>query len=461
MGYIEKDLSSYKKWQILYKILLIATAICIVICFRISIKRGIFIPIILLPIALESVLFFNRANRIYINNLSIIICNVVFFCRYAFYPVTVMLSLDEAYKYATNAEVVNLMIYELIAVNFIIAFKAKKLNYDGDKNREQSGQLGIVSLLLIGTMLLAILLEPSLINRFSLSITTNKSNDAVSTINTLFQMGLWSTIVCLITSLQHKEKKSRAYYINFLFAAMVCIYFLLFNMVSSSNIHRWKIIVGCLSLGYLLMESFPAHKKVIVRVATIGVILGVFFGTFAKFDTQVNIADFANTYVGSYRNLDEYFSGVRNIQFGLDMIKSTPESQTIISTLTDFFSGMPIVSRLFSEGTKNSSIIIMYQAFTGRKDIICPLLIQSIAHFGKIGAPIMSMIMMCLAIDFNCLLKRTKSMYVAFVCIEATFYCSLFMGLNTMIIMGVVWIRLIYIILMRFNTPVCFGSKGR
>lgn len=459
MEYIE-DVRSYKKWQILYKILLVATAICAIICCEISTRSGVFYPIILMPIALEIILFLNKANRIHINNLSIIICNIVFFCRYAFYPVTVMISLDEAHKYAINAEVVYLMIYELIAVNLIIAFRAKKLNCNRNENEAQSRQLGLVSVLLICTMFLAILLEPSLINRFSLSVTTDKSNDAVSTINTLFQMGLWSTIVCLITSLRHKEKKSRSHYINFIFATLVCVYFLFFNMVSSSNIHRWKIIVGCLSLGYLLMKSFPAHKKVIVRVATIGVLLGVFFGTFAKFDTQVSISDFANTYVSSYRNLDEYFSGVGNIQLGLDMIKVTPESQTIVSMLTDFFSGMPIVSRLFSEGTKNSSII-MYQAYTGRKDIICPLIVQSIAHFSKVGAPIMSMIMMCLAIEFNCLLKKTRNMYVAFVCIEATFYCSLFMGLNTMIIMGVVWIRLIYIILMRFNIPVCFGSKGR
>lgn len=121
---------------------------------------------------------------------------------------------------------------------------------------------------------------------------------------------------------------------------------------------------------------------------------------------------------------------------------------------------MPVISGLFIHDNKNSSII-MYQSFTGRKDIICPLIVQSIAHFGRIGAPIMSMIMMYLAIEFNCLLKRTRSMYVAFVCIEAIFYCSLFMGLNTMIIMGVVWIRLIYIMLMHFNISVCFGNRGR
>ena len=460
MGYIEENMLSNNKWRKLYTLFLLATITCVFICSKISIQRGLFYPVTLLPISLTIILIFNKANRVYINDLSIIICNVAFFCRYAFYPLTIMLSLNQSYNLATNTEVIYLMIYELIAVNIIIAIKAKKLNNDWHEAKEQSGRLGIVSLILIGTMFLAILMEPSLINRFSLSITTDKSNTGASTINTLFQMGLWSSIVYLVTSLKHKGKKTRSHYVRFLLAIMICIYFLLFNMVSSSNIHRWKIIVGCLSLGYLLVESFPAHKKLIQKIATIGVIVGVFFGTFAKFDTEVSVSDFTHTYVASYENLDEYFSGIENIQNGLDMIKHKSESKSINSTITDFFSGMPVISGLFIHDNKNSSII-MYQSFTGRKDIICPLIVQSIAHFGRIGAPIMSMIMMYLAIEFNCLLKRTKSMYVAFVCIEAIFYCSLFMGLNTMIIMGVVWIRLIYIMLMHFNISVCFGNRGR
>lgn len=451
---MEDKAKAQRRWDIVYRAMIIASLICFVLCCSISVGEKTFFPIICMPLVLTIVLLINKRNRLYFNNLSLIICNIALFCRYSFYPTMIMHSIDTTSVYANNLEVVVLMIYELIGVNTIIFLRAKRLSVqclEASENKDSS--IGIISLILIFGLIISIMLEPSLINRFSLSISTEKSNNAVSTINTVFQMGLWSLIVFLVTSIKSTKGRSRAYVFNFISAMIVCLYYLLFNIVSSSNIHRWKIIVGFLSLGYLLKESFPAYKKAIYWMSSIGVFVGVIFGTFAKFNTQFGIASFIYTYVGQYRLLDEYFSGIRNIKFGLDMINSNPESRTLLSTMTDFFSGMPIISRLFPEGTKNS-VIIMYQQYVGRKDVICPIIVQSIAHFSRIGAPIMSMLMMTIGIEFNRLLKKTKSKYVAFVCIEATFYCSLFMGLNTMIILGVVWIRLAYIMLMNFNYPV-------
>ena len=188
-------------------------------------------------------------------------------------------------------------------------------------------------------------------------------------------------------------------------------------------------------------------------------VIGVFIGTILKFNTSSNLSAFSKTYF-SEDMVSEYASGIKGIRNGLDLIDSSPQLNSIECTLTDFFASMPVVSHLFPKG-QSAGTIVQYQEYVGRKDVICPMIIQSIAHFGKIGAPVMSMIMAYLAISFNLLLNRTKNMYVLFACIELVFYCSLFFALNMMIIQNVLWTRWVFILLLYADVPVSLKTREK
>ena len=55
------------------------------------------------------------------------------------------------------------------------------------------------------------------------------------------------------------------------------------------------------------------------------------------------------------------------------------------------------------------------------------------------------MIMTFLAITFNSAVKKTGNLFSAYVLIELVVFFSLFMELNTSIILGKLWIRLLFL----------------
>ena len=70
---------------------------------------------------------------------------------------------------------------------------------------------------------------------------------------------------------------------------------------------------------------------------------------------------------------------------------------------------MPIISHYFN--TDKYSTQAIYLDGLGRTDQICPLLAQSVIHFGTIGAPVLSIIMTIIAVEGERFAKKAKTVY--------------------------------------------------
>ena len=245
--------------------------------------------------------------------------------------------------------------------------------------------------------------------------------------------------------IQLSKFKDRSPYINiigFIFAAAVGVYYVLFNSISNENVRRWQIISCGLAILYVLLRLFPTKKRLIFIWGTVGLLIAVILGSFIKFGVRISASNFVSEYL-NLEHFTEYFGGMRNITTALNIFDDVPASQGIRSTLTDLFSGVPIISSFFEFDTYSTPAI--FQSSVGRTDIICPLTAQSIAHFGVIGTPVLAMIMTFLAITFNSAVKKTGNLFSAYVLIELVVFFSLFMELNTSIILGKLWIRLLFL----------------
>lgn len=415
-----------------------------ILCLFLNIGDKKIIAILPLAYTILYVLFKN--NRKYLDNISLSVINISAFCRYIIYPMIIAVTIANGGSYSFNNITVYLLVYELIGVFCVIEVCSAKMNASVTGVKFQfSTNLGIPNLFLLMSFFLILLFFPSLLTRFSISSDVIKSSGFGGIIEIIFTMGIWVLFVYLIVKLSVLKDNSRhKNNFGFFLAALVGIYYILFNSVSGSDVKRWQIISCGIAIVYLLMRVFATKKRLIVVCGIGGIGIAVLFGSFIKF----GLLGTSNELIDYFLNVDhfsEYFGGLKNITKAIEIFDASFNTHGIRSTLTDIFSGTPVISALFDYD--NYSTAAIFQNAMRRTDIICPLTAQSVAHFGIWGTPILAMLMTYLSMTFNSALNKTCNPYSAYVLIELVFFTSLFMELNTTIILGKVWIRLMFLIL--------------
>lgn len=126
-------------------------------------------------------------------------------------------------------------------------------------------------------------------------------------------------------------------------------------------------------------------------------------------------------------------------------------------TLTDFFGNMPVISSFFNAQELSTEAI--YLDGIGRKDLICPLLAQSVIHFGVIGAPILSILMTIIAVEAERFSRKAKTVYSLYGGVMLCVTFSIFMCVNTTILMPNLWELLIFIVLQLINEKYFLHGK--
>ncbi len=413
------------------------------LCLALDIGEKRIVAILPLTYIILYALFKN--NRFFLDNISLSIINISAFCRYIIYPMIITLTVSNGGVYNFDVNVVYLLSYELIGVFIVIGLFAKKLNSSTYTEFTLDTSLGIPNLSLLALLFPILILFPTLLTRFSISSDVFKNASTSGVIEILFTMGLWVLFVHLLVKLSVLKDGSRlTNRVGFLLAVLVGVYYILFNSISGLDVKRWQIISCGIAMVFILMRLFPAKKRLIIIGGTVGVVVFVLIGSFIKFRLFGSSVSFVDKFL-DIGHFTEYFGGMKNITRAIEVFDTSPNVQGIQSTLTDLFSGAPVISAFFD--FENYSTISIFQNATHRTDIICPMTAQSIAHFGVLGTPILAMIMTYLAILFNVVLKKTANLYSAYVLIELVVFTSLFMELNTTIILGKIWIRLMFLVL--------------
>jgi len=436
---------------------LIGSLIALTVCLTLDIgERNI---IALLPLAYCCCYFCCFGNWRYLNNISLSIINISAFCRYIIYPIIIATTIASGEVYEFNNKIVWLLIYELIGVFLVIGLFAKKIDVPIKNKFRTDAVIGIPNTLLMISLVPIIMLFPSLLTRFSISSDVVKTASITGIVEVIFIMGTWVLFLYLLARLSSVEYRFKGQKIvSFILVIAVALYYILFNSINGEDVKRWQIIACGIAMIYIVIKLFPEKKNIILIGGTAGMITAIIIGSFIKFGVTISLANFIDTYF-DLGHFTEYFGGMRNISTALDVFESNSNAQGIQSTLTDLFSGVPILSALFDYSSYATPP--MFQEYVNRTDIICPLTAQSIVHFGYIGTPVLAMTMTYLAIVFNRALKRTNSLYSAYVLVELTVFFSLFIELNTTIILGKLWIRLMFLALQPFDSMTKFKIRWR
>ena len=398
-------------------------------------------------------------NRQFLKSISLSIINISAFFRYVVYPLIIAITVHNGGAYRADKNIVWFLVYELLGVYLIIGIFAKKLNVKNTSNYKVVSAIGIPNALLLFSFPVLVILYPSLITRFSMSPVVQKTSHVSGIVEIIFTMSIWVFFVYFLIRLKSQKHNSiihRA--VSFIAVICIAVYYILFNTISGSDLKRWQIIACGIAMIYIILILFPKYRKIVITGGVAAITVAVVVSSFLKFGITISFGNLIDKYF-NLAHFTEYFGGMRNITLALEACEFNANAQGIQSTLTDLFSGVPIVSALFDYEMYATPAI--FQRYVNRTDIICPLTAQSIIHFGYVGTPVLAMIMTYLAITFERALRRTDNLYSAYVLIELIVFFSLFMELNTTIILGKLWIRLMFLALQMIDNYTRFKVRWR
>ena len=427
----------------LYYIYLFIAIIVFIIC---DAMRYGDLPIYIMPISYAVSLLICHNIRDKFSSLSVMIINSVCLVRYVLYPLMIVIEQSSgSYYVAISREAIYLMVYELLAVQFFLNWYCKRIDISIKLNEGSFGntELGPYNRILLLSVVPIALLFPSVLSMFRF-LGIAKSASVPGPVGVCFDMGMTVVYVYLLTIFS-KQKNL----LSFVLSITVSVAYIFLTMVGGGNVRRWLFLWVGIPTIIVLLHSYPKYRNAIRTIAVIFIPLGIFYGSFIKFEvTDISILDFVDNFLGS-QSLSEYFGGLNGLSFSMTNLAQDAKAASFTSTLTDLFGNMPVVSRLFNPDVYSTQII--YQKLVGRQDLICPLLGQSYAHFGTLGAPLLSLIMVAVAVECDIASKKARTIYELYVLIMMCVTFSLFMCLNTMIILTHAWTLIIFLVIQYFN----------
>lgn len=431
----------------LYYSYIVISFISFVACYFNYVTTGK--PTFLLPISYALTLIVCRRLKKVFFTLTIMIMSSVGLIRYCFYPILLG---KEGNLYFTN-ESLSLMIYEMVAVFLFLNFYSKRLQVGKIEERSiKSSELGTINVLLISITIALGLAFPSLLSIFVFSKAEGESLSGVISIT--FSIGMMVIYTRLLSKIGSWKGGGG---LALLFSVLIAILYIFLMSVGETNVHRWRFLMIGVPTIYIIVSAFPQYKSTIVSFSLTAIPLAIFFGSFAKFAlVNVSLSSFSSYFLTS-DSLSVYFGGLNEITNALNILRGNVSAESFMCTLTDLFGNMPVISSFFN--TQDLSTSAIYLDGLGVNDQICPLLAQSVIHFGVIGAPILSILMTFIAVEAERFSRKAKTVYSLY---GGTMLCvtfSLFMCLNTTILMPNLWMLLIYIVLQLINEKYFIHGK--
>lgn len=411
------------------------------------------IPAYLLPLSYAFTLVVCRSLKDKFSSLSVAIMNSVCLVRYAFYPLSLVLDKSTgAYYSPISVEALYLMAYEVIVVQLFLNFYVSRLDNARtvDHTTYKKTAIGPLNKTLMFLVVPIVLVFPSLLSIFRFLGVERGS--APGLVGVIFEMGVYVVYVYVLSFWSKRENL-----FSFIMSVLCCVGYIFITMVSGENVRRWLFLwIGIPTISVLL-EAYPKYKGSIKTIALVGIPLGIFFGSFAKFAvTNVSLLDFYSNFLGS-DSLSDYFGGLNCLSYTINTLPSDPKAITFTSTLTDLFGNMPLVSRFFNVDAFSTQFIFL--DMIGRTDLICPLLGQSYVHFGFLGAPIFSIVMALIAVECNVYIKRSRNIYELYGLTMMCVIFSLYMCLNTMILLTHAWTLVIFLIIQYYNNKFLYKKS--
>lgn len=424
-------------------ILLVSSIICI------TLRGDVDLPIYQLPLLclLCFLLFLNIRKNL--NSLVVLTISIVSVIRYGIYPITLCLesSVGSSYVLLTK-NALNLMAYEMVVVMFILNIYVSRLNSVTVKssNKIIDYKLSRLNKILLLMILPLVMVFPSLLNMFAFWGAEKVVPQVSGVISITFKMGLYIGYLLLLSKF---SKNGRGTLWELIISLVIAVVYIFLIAVGESSVARWTFLWIGIPTLMILMDLFPRYKRIIISFSCIALPVGIIVGSFLKFTlTDFSLNSFFINFVTS-NSLSEYFGGLSGLSYVLEHVAHDYRTGTMYSTLTDLFCSTPLLSAFFD--FDNFSTQSIYLDYLNRTDLICPLLGQSYLHFGFLGAPIFSVLMIVLAIESERVAKKAGDVYLKYAALSLCLIFSLFMCLNTIIIFSNAWVLIIFLFVQLYN----------
>lgn len=442
-------MSNNKIYMFIYIAILSILAVSAFLCFSQE-GRGINgIHVYLLPLlCLFCFLLFKNIRR-HLNAVSVMTISIVCAIRYGIYPLTISLENSVGSSYVIiSQDSINLMLYEMILLLFVLnIYSNRLLSLDGKKSiLVADSKLSNINKFLLLSTIPIVLVFPSLLGIFSFLGIAKSSSPVSGVVAVTFNVGLYIGYIFLLTKCSRNGKGGL---LNLIVALIIAVFFIFFIAIGESSVSRWSFLwIGVPTL-IILTNTFPHYKKTILSFSFTSLPIAIIAGSFVKFAvSDFSVSSFFSNFVNS-DELSEYFGGLNGLTFAMQNVAQDERAQTLYSTLTDLFCSTPLLSSFFDFERYSTQSI--YLDILNRKDLICPLLGQSYSHFGFWGAPIFSILMMLMAIEFERITQKTVNVYLKYAGLSLCITFSLFMCLNTIIIMSNAWVLIIFMLVQLYN----------
>lgn len=390
-----------------------------------------------------------RNIRKTLSSLSILTMSVVCVIRYGIYPLTVSIEGSMGASYVDySQEAFYLMLYEMIVVLYFVNIYSKRILKTPNIGTLiiADYKLTTINRLFLLLTIPLVIIFPSLLGMFRFLGIAESSVPISGVFAITFKIGLYIGYLYILSKCGRNGKGGSLHLIAALAITILFIFMIAFG---ETNVSRWSFLwIGIPSL-IIISNTFPRYKKTITLFACIAIPIAIIIGSFVKFAvSDYSVISFLSNFVTS-NALSEYFGGLNGLTYSIQTVALEAKASTLYSTLTDLFCGTPLLSSFFD--FDNYSTQSIYLDYLGRSDLICPLLGQSYAHFGFWGAPIYSIFMAMFAIEFDCISRKAKDVYVKYVSSSLCMSFSLFMCLNTIIILTNAWALIIFLIIQMYN----------
>lgn len=432
--------------------ILVIFALCSLFCWMQE-KRSV-LPVYQLPLLCLFCFLVFRKIRIHINSLSVLTISLVCVIRYGIYPVTICLENADGSSYVIlSRDALNLMLYEMIVVLFFLNFYTRRLD---DVKKNSSSIIADYKLSTLNKFLLLlafslVLFFPSLLSVFHFFGIAKSKVPISGVVSIAFLSGLYVGYLFLLSKLSRSGKGGL---VSLFASLLIGVVFIFCIAIGNGSVSRWAFLWIGIPTLIILSDMYPNHKRTLVVFSCMALPFAIIAGSFLKFAlSDFSITMFFSNFITS-ESLSEYFGGLSGLSYSMQNLVIDPKAGTLYSTLTDLFCSTPLLSSLFDFEQYSTQSI--YLDYLGRTDLICPLLGQSYAHFGFWGAPIFSIMMTLFAVEFERISFKANNVYLKYPSLSLCITFSLFMCLNTIIILSNAWALIVFLIIQLYNRRLCY-----
>lgn len=244
---------------------------------------------------------------------------------------------------------------------------------------------------------------------------------------------------------------------NFIYIVIPLLIVLINSMVIY-DISRFSILVPAITLGYLLYQLFPSHRKIVLRLCFFLGLLLLYISTDVKMFSEARGGNEGSDDITAWASiLQAYFMGYRDVGLGVYVAEQIKDDG-LMFFLNDVGSNVMVVSRYTQP---QLSILHIYnEVYSGgvSMDKIPPNICASYAYFGFFLSPLITAFFTRLAIWFDERGQYSKHVEFKFLYIYSALMCSfVMMQFYTMIISTLV--NTIFVLYLFFMMNRLFAGK--